>query len=162
MCIRSLKQYNLQLITYINILTTVFQNIARLKAQKAAATDKKKGTTSTGAGAKSATAVVGHGPKVLSAKDPVLTEEERSLRRYGHGVNVCAIGPRNKVRDPLWVEHHGGLPSSSTSGVEAASASAQDSNNSTNKSSSGTGGDATSAADDGIRTVTNPFSFGFF
>lgn len=86
---------------------------------------------------------------MLSAKDPVLSEEERSHRRFGHGVNVCAIGPRNKVRDPLWVEHHGGLPSSSAAAVV------------TPVQSYSEGADE-GGYDSDIRTVTNPFSFGFF
>ena len=52
-----------------------------------------------------------YGPTVLSHKDPELTEEQRSIRKFGNGINLSVIGPR-KVRnkETLWGPHISAVP----------------------------------------------------
>lgn len=88
-----------------------------------------------------ASALKSIGPIVLSGKDPELTEEQRAARRFGHGINVTAIGPKPKVRDPLWLSNQTDLPPASASIT----------------------GDAATVklGVDEVPMVSSPFSFGF-
>ena len=67
---------------------------------------KKKNNNEQQEEPKEVSAKVNHGPSILSHRDPELSEEQKSIRKFGKGINVSAIGPRKALhKDQNWVQH---------------------------------------------------------